>query len=282
MTETKAKSEKPKSKSQSYQATAEPKTDRLTPPESYIKNKASKKKTVIPKNKDSLYINNNKKNALVKSKKEVLKKRDIPKNPELLEKYKKELKDIDFEYKKFGINQNQELFIREYLKETPRNATKAYMTVYDVDYNTAGVQSSLLLDNPKIKARATALESEFIAKHYISRDNVLSGLWDVYRKCINAEPVTDMKGNHVKDYITSPSGDKEVATVWKFDSKGAVAALQAIGRYLGLFNADTSGQANVNVTVELAATRNYITEQMTRLQGGNMTQTQTITATAHI
>ena len=159
------------------------------------------------------------------------------------------------------LNRNQELFVERYMQTEPRNATKAYQEVFKVSENVAAVQASVLLSQPKVRARVTAMESAFIARHFITRDNVLSAFWGIYERCIDAIPVTDMHGRPVVSPV-----DGVDATHWKFDSKGAVAALQSMGRYLGLFNADTTGGANVQVSVEVAAARDFITGEMMRLQ----------------
>ena len=159
------------------------------------------------------------------------------------------------------LNRNQELFVERYVQNTPRNAQKAYMEVYKCDEETAGVNAARLLADARVRARVTAMESAFVAKNFITRDNVLSAFWGIYERCIDAIPVTDMHGRPV----VSPVNGVQ-ATHWRFDSKGAVAALQSMGRYLGLFNADTTGGANVQVSVEVAAARDFITGEMMRLQ----------------
>ena len=159
------------------------------------------------------------------------------------------------------LNRNQELFVERYVQNTPRNAQKAYMDVYKVDAETAGVNAARLLADARVRARVTAMESAFVARHFITRDNVLSAFWGIYERCIDAIPVTDMHGRPV----VSPVNGVQ-ATHWRFDSKGAIAALQSMGRYLGLFNADTTSGANVQVSVEVAAARDFITGEMMRLQ----------------
>lgn len=164
------------------------------------------------------------------------------------------------------LNRNQELFVERYVQNTPRNAQKAYMDVYKVDAETAGVNAARLLADARVRARVTAMESAFTAKNFITRDNVLSAFWGIYERCIDAIPVTDMHGRPV----VSPVNGVQ-ATHWRFDSKGAVSALQSMGRYLGLFNADTTSGANVQVSVEVAAARDYITGEMMRLQSQPVT-----------
>ena len=168
-------------------------------------------------------------------------------------------------YNEYGLNANQELFCREYVKHSPRNGSEAYLKVYGCSKESSSVRASEMLSNRKILSRITALEGEFIAQNYISRDNVLSGLWEVYQKCTNAVAVTDFTGKPIVQYVTDDDGNEVIATTqWKFDSKGAVSSLQAIGKYLGLFNADTSGGSHLNVTInnEMGAVRDLIADRM--------------------
>jgi hypothetical protein len=154
----------------------------------------------------------------------------------------------------------------------PRNGTKAYLEVFGCDDESAKSGAATLLALPNVASRIKALESEYIARHYISRDNVLAGLWDVYNRCIDAVPVTNFKGEVVKYEVTDEDGNvTELACHWKFDSKGAVMALQNIGKYLGLFNADMSSGSHVNITVnaEIASVRELIAERMSQLQASN-------------
>ena len=160
------------------------------------------------------------------------------------------------------LNRNQELFVERYMQTEPRNATRAYMEVYKVSEDVAKANAPRLLANDRIRSRVTAMESAFIARHFITRDNVLSAFWGVYERCIDAIPVTDFHGNQV----VGINKNAVPANMWRFDSKGAVAALQSMGRYLGLFNADTTSGANVQVSVEVAAARDFITGEMMRFQ----------------
>ena len=170
-----------------------------------------------------------------------------------------------------GLNDKQEAFCKFYVEQPlPRNATRAYMEAYGCSERAAGASVARLMSDARVQARIHALNSEFTAKHFISRDNVLAGFWRIYQQCISAAPVLDAKGRQVTTKIKrkGPDGEEEVEElcgVWKFDSKGANTALQSIARYLGLFNADTSGAANVSVSVEVANVRDLITAEMSRL-----------------
>ena len=234
-----------------------------------VKNSINKTpQTIDDNNNKSVDVDNNNKTIVInnKDKKTELKNKD--------EKPKKKGKPIPYSTLRTpeGLTPNQELFCRKYVELMPRNGTKAYAEVYGCDELSAVSCASTLLTNPKVVSRIKALESEFVAQHYISRDNVLAGLWDVYNRCVDAVPVTNFKGEVVKYEVTDDDGNvTELACHWKFDSKGAVMALQNIGKYLGLFNADTSSGSHVNITVnaEIASVRELIAERMSQLQASN-------------
>ena len=234
-----------------------------------VKNSINKTpQTIDDINNKSVDVDNNKKNIVINNKN---KKTDI-KNKD--EKQKKKGKPIPYSNIRTpeGLTPNQELFCRKYVELMPRNGTKAYAEVYGCDDESARSGAPVLLALPSVASRIKALESEFIAQHYISRDNVLAGLWDVYNRCVDAVPVTNFKGEVVQYEVTDADGNvTELACHWKFDSKGAVMALQNIGKYLGLFNADTSSGSHVNITVnaEIASVRELIAERMSQLQARN-------------
>ena len=234
-----------------------------------VKNSINKTpQTIDDNNNKSVDVDNNNKNIVINNKN---KKTDI-KNKD--EKQKKKGKPIPYSNIRTpeGLTPNQELFCRKYVELMPRNGTKAYAEVYGCDDESARSGAPVLLALPSVASRIKALESEFIAQHYISRDNVLAGLWDVYNRCVDAVPVTNFKGEVVQYEVTDADGNvTELACHWKFDSKGAVMALQNIGKYLGLFNADTSSGSHVNITVnaEIASVRELIAERMSQLQASN-------------
>ena len=238
-----------------------------------VKNSINKTPQAIDDiNNKSVDVDNNNKNIVInnKNKKTALKNKN--------EKQKKKGKPIPYSKLRTpeGLTPNQELFCRKYVELTPRSAYKAYLEVYQCEESTAMTMGPVLIGKPQVASRIKALESEFIAQHYISRDNVLAGLWDVYRRCVDAVPVTNFKGEVVKYEVTDEDGNvTELACHWKFDSKGAVMALQNIGKYLGLFNADTSSGSHVNITVnaEIASVRELISQRMAQLQSGDVIDT---------
>lgn len=62
--------------------------------------------------------------------------------------------------KDYGLTDKQFLFCQEYVKE--HNGTKAYMEIYKCSYESAMVNASKLLRNPKVDACITKLFSELV------------------------------------------------------------------------------------------------------------------------
>lgn len=172
----------------------------------------------------------------------------------------------------YGLTEKQERFCHAYVRMAlPRNASKAYLEAFPgtTKGRAASSASRLLNDNPRIRARIHSLNAEFTEKYFISRENVLAGFWTIYQQCLEGTPVMNTNGQPVTTKVAVRTADgrevQEIRAVYRFDSKGANAALTSIARYLGLFNADTTGNVNVSVSVEMAAARDFITAEMAKL-----------------
>jgi hypothetical protein len=74
---------------------------------------------------------------------------------------------------------------------------------------------------------------------------VVSNLQEVVERCMQRAPVMTAHGEQAVD--------EEVRHVWRFDAKGAIAALGAIGNHLGMFREPPSSGASaleiVRITV---------------------------------
>lgn len=85
-------------------------------------------------------------------------------------------------------NKRHEAFVREYLTNS-RNATKAYMAVYNVGTFSAEVLGHKLLSNIKVKAAIaeedTKLANKFEKKYEISKDILVNTLIKVIKDAQN-------------------------------------------------------------------------------------------------
>lgn len=108
---------------------------------------------------------------------------------------------------------------------------------YVIDYNGAQAairagykeksargQASELLTNPNILARIREIQQEQIKRLAISQDYVVLQLIDTYNCCREPKPV--MKYDYAEQAWVE-SG------MYQFDSKGALKALELLGKHLG-------------------------------------------------
>ncbi len=123
------------------------------------------------------------------------------------------------------LTDRQETFCKEYIIDY--NATQAAIRA-GYSKKTARSVGSENLTKPDILARVRALQKECAEKMCITPDWVIMQLVEVYNRCMTAVPVLEWdpderKKVHKGEYV--------------FDSKGALEALEKIGRHLGLFEA---------------------------------------------
>ena len=128
--------------------------------------------------------------------------------------------------KKIRLTDRQERFCREYILDY--NATQAAIRA-GYSEKTAYSIGSENLRKPELLARVRELQAEQAEKLCISADWVVMQWVEVYKRCMQATEVL------IWDYDEKkmvPSGE------YTFDSKGALNALEMIGKYLGMFSED--------------------------------------------
>lgn len=107
---------------------------------------------------------------------------------------------------------------------------------------TAASQGSRLLKNVKVISRVREIQQEMLEKLPVSIHFVIQGYVDIYNRCMQAEPV--MKWDY-EEKAMRPTGD------FLFDSKGAMSALDSIGKYLGMFTEKVKIDASIGTTDKL-------------------------------
>lgn len=122
------------------------------------------------------------------------------------------------------LSPKQAAFVQEYLKDL--NATKA-ATRAGYSPKTANEQGARLLANVSVQAAVAAALEERKKRTGLSQDYVIENLTEVVERCMQRAPVTNMKGEHVRD--------AEGNHLWTFNAKGAVSALTKLGEHLGMF-----------------------------------------------
>ena len=122
-----------------------------------------------------------------------------------------------------SITPKQERFCQEYIVDY--NGTQAAVRA-GYAANSARKTASRLLTNADILARVRELQREQTARLALTQDYVLQQLVDTYRCCREPEPVL----------VYDPdAGGMVESGKYQFDSKGALRALELIGKHLGMY-----------------------------------------------
>lgn len=123
------------------------------------------------------------------------------------------------------LNERQEKFCREYIIDY--NATQAAIRA-GYSQKSARSQGSENLTKPDILARVREIQREETEKMCITPDWVIVRLVEVYNRCMTAVPVLEWDSEAKKKVFKGQ---------YTFDSKGALEALEKIGRHLGIYEA---------------------------------------------
>lgn len=110
---------------------------------------------------------------------------------------------------------------------------------YVVDYNgtqaairagysekSAYSQANRLLKNADVLARIRTLQEEQAKRLSLNSDMVVAKIMETYSRCMQAEPVMEWS---YEEKAYKPTGE------YSFDSKGALKALELIGKHIGMF-----------------------------------------------
>ena len=122
------------------------------------------------------------------------------------------------------LKRQRELFCQEYVVDY--NGTQAAIRA-GYKEKSARVTASKLLTDANILARVYELQKEQLDRLAISQDYVVLQLLETYKCCREPSPVMR--------YDPS-TGEMEETGMYQFDSKGALRALELLGKHLGMFN----------------------------------------------
>lgn len=130
------------------------------------------------------------------------------------------------------LTPKQERFCQEYIVDY--NGTQAAIRT-GYSGKSAGSQAGRLLKNAKVLARVRQLQAEQVQRLSVSQDWVVLQLRETLRKCLEPQPVMQWV-----DGKLLPCGE------YAFDSKGALKALELLGKHLGMFTDKLSLSGSVN------------------------------------
>lgn len=138
------------------------------------------------------------------------------------------------------LTRKELLFVAEYEKDG--NGTQAAIRAgYAAGKRntSAAVQASKLLRSPKVSAYRRARAKELCRQLGISPDSIRLNVMDIYRRCMTAEPVMKYDPSQ-REWVESGE--------YVFDSKGALKAMELLGKPLGVFEPGADG-ADGGVTI---------------------------------
>lgn len=123
------------------------------------------------------------------------------------------------------LTDKQAAFVREYLVDL--NATQAAIRA-GYSERTAYSVGQRLLKKVEIQRAVAAAQAKRAQRVEVTQDYVISNLVEIVERSMQRAPVTNRKGEQIKD---SKGRD-----VWCFDAKAANKALELLGKHLGLFS----------------------------------------------
>lgn len=121
-------------------------------------------------------------------------------------------------------NKRHERFCQEYVVDY--NGTQAAIRA-GYKEKSARSQASELLTNPNILSRVRDLQREQVERLAVTQDYVVLQLLETYQKCLEVTPVLKFDPD---------LGEMVETGKYQFDSRGALRALELLGKHLGMYN----------------------------------------------
>ena len=140
-----------------------------------------------------------------------------------------------------ALRGRHEKFCQEYVIDY--NGTQAAIRA-GYEKQSARQQASRLLSQEDILSRIMELQADQVKRLSISQDYVVMQLLDTYKSCREAAPVMKY------DYDL---GEMVETGLYQFDSKGALRALELLGKHLGMYGPKSApvGQNGGNLLARL-------------------------------
>lgn len=154
-----------------------------------------------------------------------------------------------------ALTAKQQRFVDEYLIDL--NATQAAIRA-GYSPNNADVTGPRLLGNVGVAAEITKGQQERVARVHTDQDYVLANLTEVVERTMQRSPVLEFDRD-LKQMVQSK--DEDGNNIWQFDARGAVSALQLVGKHHGMFvdRSEVKHGGKVEVRVRIVAEGRKIT-----------------------
>lgn len=119
-----------------------------------------------------------------------------------------------------NLKPRERQFVREYLQDL--NGTAAAIRC-GYSERSAASQASRLLRKPEIREYRDALLKEQFEAIGVTKHTLAAEVWEVFQRCMEKKPVLEWNSD-LREWVESGN--------WSFDSKGALRALDLLGKML--------------------------------------------------
>ena len=143
------------------------------------------------------------------------------------------------------LTAKQSRFVEEYLVDL-NGAAAARRAGYSAK-NADNISSELLGKTQVREALAVAME-ERSKRVEIDADYVLKNLVEIVERSMQRAPVLTMKGEQVVD--------DEGRSVWRFDGKNAIRALELLGKHKGMWTDKVEMSGELDIAAIIMEARN--------------------------
>lgn len=147
------------------------------------------------------------------------------------------------------LNYKQKRFVAEYLKD--QNGKQAAIRA-GYSKNGADVTGSQLLAIPRVRELVDAALKTAADRAGVDAFYVIASLKEVVERCLQKKPVMEFdKENKQMVQVTDEDGEG----VWEFDSRGATAALELLGKNLKLFTDKHEHSGKDGAAIQVTVTK---------------------------
>lgn len=138
------------------------------------------------------------------------------------------------------MNEKQEIFVREYLKDF--NGTRAYKAAYKTkDDKVAGTGAWRMLKNVEIQKAIQKQANKTLEEVEVDVAYIVNNIKEVTERCMQKSPVmyydkVDKEWKQEKEVIYTSDGTRVEQDVWQFDASNSLKGLELLGKYKSIFS----------------------------------------------